>query len=419
VRKSVTIALFDQAVLSLFNLGINLALIKFAAPVEFGRFIYALTLILVMTSLQNALVQTPISVMLPGRRAAERRDGLKTVVSFDLLLRMGCAVTAGALCLLTQWTPAFLLAVVVAVFTTLARETARNIYIASERVRYCLALDATTVVVAAATIAAGWSLYAPAVVCLVGYSVGNLAALALVARGLIPERLRPLQVIPAYRKFWQKTKWSLVGAATTEVQYRNYVFAIESFRGTSALASVQAGRLLLGPLALIVQSWARVARPVMAKSLARNDYRSAFTTFLTGLLLIVAVGVAYCAALYLAWPWLKALIFAGKYPEVALMTAVWAIYALINVTNIGLSSVLLAANELRDLALVSVGTAILTCLLLLGLAFDVHPVYAVEVLIAGEAVAFVWLIVLVTRLFAGAGFLPGRLSMGTSDGARR
>ena len=41
MRKSVAIALVDQAVLSLFNLGLNLAMIRFAAPQEFGRFILA------------------------------------------------------------------------------------------------------------------------------------------------------------------------------------------------------------------------------------------------------------------------------------------------------------------------------------------------------------------------------------------
>lgn len=415
MRKSVTIALFDQGVLSLFNLGLNLALIKFAAPVEFGRFIYALTLILVMTSLQNALVATPITVMLPGRRAAERRVGLKTLTSFDLTLRVACAALAGALCLLTEWSPAFLAATVLAVFTTLARETARNIYVASDRVRSCFTLDAIAMGIAALVIAAGWGSFEPAVVCLAGLVTGNVAALAIAARGLIPDRLRPDAAITAYAKFWTKTKWSLVGAATTEVQYRNYVFAIEFFRSTSTLASVQAGRLLLGPLMLMVQSWARVARPAMAKALARKNHHGALRTFFAGTGLIFVIAMAYFGALYVAWPWAESWIFHGKYPGIALMTAAWAVYAFVNVFNEALSSLLVAANELRDLAMVSIGTALITCALLVGLSFDVTPVYAVYVLIAGEFVALGWQIVLAVRLFAGTGFMPGPVSIGARN----
>lgn len=419
MRRSVSISVLDQGVLSLFNLALNLALIKFAAPAEFGRFIYALTLVLIMTSLQNALVQTPIAVMLPGRKRAEREAGLRTVVSFDLGLRIACAGLAGALCLLTEWTPAFLAAAMLAVFTTLARETARNIYIASERVPYCFRLDLAAVTVSAAAIAAGWRLADPAIVALAGITLGNIAALAVAARGLIPERLRPDAILPAYRKFWAKTKWSLAGAATTEVQYRNYVFAVEFFRGPGVLGAVQAGRLLLGPLALIVQSWARVARPAMAKALAKGDRRGALDMMLAGLALVGAVGAAYCAALWFAWPWLKAWIFADKYPGIALMTVFWAVYALINVFNIGLSAALIAANRLRELAFVSIGTALLTCLLLLGLAFDAPAVFAVQVLIAGEAVALVWIAALVLKLFSGLEPFGPRPAERMADGIRR
>lgn len=419
MRKSVTIALFDQGVLSLFNLGINLALIKFAAPVEFGRFIYALTLILVMTSLQNALVATPITVMLPGRKAAERRSGLRTLTSVDLMLRLFCSALAGALCLLTEWTPAFLVATVLAVFTTLARETARNIYVASDRVKYCFALDALAMGLAAIVIAAGWSRFEPAVVCLGGLVAGNVAALIIIARGLVPDRLGPTYAVARYAKFWKKTKWSLIGGVTTEIQYRNYVFAVEFFRSTSTLASVQAGRLLLGPLVLMVQSWARVARPAMAKALARKNSHSALRTFFAGTGLIFAISGMYFAALYTVWPWAETFIFGGKYPGIALMTVAWAVYAFVNIFNEALSSLLVAANELRDLAMVSIGTALITSALLIGLSLDVTPLYAVYVLIGGEVIALVWQIVLAVRLFGGTGLMPGLVSLGARDGSGR
>jgi O-antigen/teichoic acid export membrane protein len=399
LRKSVGIALIDQAVLSLFNLGLNLVLIAFAAPSEFGRYIYASAVLLVCTSLQNALVTTPLAVLVPGRAPAEQRRVMRGLLSFDVPFRIICALVAPILCLATDHSPDFLLAVMVCVFSALGRETWRTVALAYENPAECLRIDGLSVLVSLAATAALWRVLPPAVACIAGVAVGNFAG-ALLARQSRPlERLPMRAAISTYRaEFWAATRWSLIGAGTTELQYRSYVFSLEFFRATAELAAVQAGRLLLGPLGLVVGAWGKVARPAMARKLAENDPRGMMQVTASGMVYVLSVAAAYCAGLYVLWPLAEQWIFKGRYGDIGLMTMAWGGYMFVVVAHMVLSVPLQAAMQLKELAQVTMATACLTCLLLLSLMLPIPPVFAVIAMTIGEVVALVWILVLVLRL---------------------
>lgn len=399
MRKAVGIALIDQAVLSLFNLGLNLVLIRLTAPAEFGRFIFAAAVVLVLTSLQNALVSTPLAIMIPGRASDEQREVVSTIVSFDVLFRLCAAIAAPIICLLTSHTWDFLAAAAAVTFTTLGRETARSVILAYERQMDCLRLDLTAILVSIAAITALWTVLSPAVASLTGIAIGNFAATLMYATASLRSHRTVAETISTYRvKCWGDTQWSLIGAGTTEIQYRSYVFGLEVFRDATALASVQAGRLLLGPLPLVVGAWGRVARPAMARHLASGDPGSMLRLTAQGLAYVMALGVVYCLVLYLCWPLAEAWVFRGKYQDVGFMTVAWGAYMLIVIGHMVLSVPLQAAMKLKELAQVTMITALLTCLLLAGLATSVPAIYAVLALTVAEVVALIWIAILVMRL---------------------
>jgi hypothetical protein len=399
LRRSVGIALVDQAVLSLFNLGLNLMLIALAAPSEFGRYIYASAVLLVCTSLQNALVTTPLAVLVPGRQPAEQARVVEGLLSFDVPFRIVCALAAPVLCVLTDHSPDFLLAVAVCVFSALGRETWRTMALAFEKPAECLRIDAISVLVSCAAAILLWRVLQPAVACIAGVAVGNFAG-AYMARRTQPVVRLPMQLAVAnYRAlFWGDTQWSLMGAGTTELQYRSYVFTLEFFRETAVLASVQAGRLLLGPLSLVVGAWGKVARPAMARKLAENDFSGMMRITAAGMVYVLSVAAAYCAALYLVWPLAETWIFKGRYADVGLMTMAWGGYMLVVIAHMVLSVPLQAAMQLKQLAQVTMATACLTGVLLLSLALPVPPVFAVVAMTVGEVVALIWILRLVLEL---------------------
>jgi O-antigen/teichoic acid export membrane protein len=399
LRKSVGIALVDQAVLSLFNLGLNLMLIALAAPSEFGRYIYASAVILVFTSLQNALVTTPLAVLIPGRPEQEQTDVLQGLLSFDVPFRIVCAVVAPLLCLLTDHSFDFLVIVALCTFSVLGRETWRSVALAFEDPAECLRIDVMAVVTSVGATAVLWFVLSPAVACLAGLAAGNVVGALLAGTKRASERLPMRQALLAYRaRFWKDTQWSLLGAGTTEVQYRSYVFMLEWFRTTATLATVQAGRLLLGPLTLVVGAWGKVARPAMARKLAVGDTRGMMRITATGMVYVLSVGAAYCLMLYLLWPLAERFIFKGRYPEVGSMTVAWAGYMMVVIAHMVLSVPLQAAMKLKQLALVTIVTAVVTVLALLCLALPVPAVFAVIAMTIGEVIALGWILVLVVRL---------------------
>jgi O-antigen/teichoic acid export membrane protein len=418
LRKSVGIALVDQAVLSLFNLGLNLMLIALAAPSEFGRYIYASAVVLVFTSLQNALVTTPLAVLIPGRPEREQADVLHGLLSFDVPFRVVCAMVAPVLCLLTDHSLDFLLMVAVSTFSVLGRETWRSVALSFEDPAECLRIDVLAVVTSVLATAVLWFALKPAVACLAGIAAGNFAGALLAGGGRAPRgRLPVRQALSNYRaRFWSDTRWSLLGAGTTEVQYRSYVFMLEWFRITATLAAVQAGRLLLGPLTLVVGAWGKVARPAMARKLAAGDTRGMMRITATGMVYVLSVGAVYCLMLYLLWPLAEQFIFKGRYPEVGAMTVAWAGYMMVVIAHMVLSVPLQAAMKLKELAWVTIVTAAVTVLALLCLAFPVPPVFAVIAMTVGEVIALAWILVLVVRLSveapAGAPLLDEDLPRG-------
>jgi hypothetical protein len=407
LRKSVGIALFDQAILSLFNLGLNLMLIALAAPSEFGRYIYASAVLLVCTSLQNALVTTPLAVLVPGRPAEQQARVMQGLLSFDVPFRIMCAVVAPLVCLLSDSSPDFLFVVALCVFSALGRETWRTVALTFENPAECLRIDGIAVLGSMAAVAGLWQVCQPAVACIGGVAIGNFAG-ALLARptrssveahNLPLHRMSMLAAIASYRReFWVDTQWSLMGAGTTELQYRSYVFTLEFFRETAVLAGVQAGRLLLGPLALVVGAWGKVARPAMARKLAANDPRGMMALTATGMIYVLSVATIYCAALVLLWPLAEQWIFKGRYADIGLMTMAWGGYMLVVIAHMVLSVPLQAAMQLKELAKVTMATACLTGVMLLSLALPVPAVFAVAAMTIGEVVALLWILILVLRL---------------------
>jgi O-antigen/teichoic acid export membrane protein len=247
--------------------------------------------------------------------------------------------------------------------------------------------------------AALWWVLQPAVACVAGVAVGNFAGAVLARQTRQLERLPMRAAMTTYRaQFWGDTQWSLLGAGTTELQYRSYVFSLEFFRETAVLAGVQAGRLLLGPLGLVVSAWGKVARPAMARKLAENDPRGMMVLTANGMVYVLSVATCYCAALYLLWPLAERWIFKGRYDDIGLMTMAWGGYMMVVTAHMVLSVPLQAAMQLKELAKVTMVTACLTGVMLLCLALPVPPVFAVVAMTLGEVIALLWILVLVLRL---------------------
>lgn len=395
MRRAMTLSLIDQAMLSAFNLGLSVVLIRFASPAEFGLFSYAMAVLLILSSVHNALVAMPISVSIPGRPEATKTEVLSVLLRVDHLLRAGLLVVSALLMLLVSRELAFLAAAVSACFFWLWRETHRGIAFADGDAARALRIDTVAVLASVVAVAALWPFLPPALAALGGFAVGNALSVLLQSSRY---RLRPIaDAIAGYGVFWRDARWSLFGAATTEAQFRGYVFAVQSFRGADALGHVQAGRTLMGPLTLIASAWARVARPSMNHALTEQRVSDAHRTLWRGTLGVLALALVYLAVLYLAWPLIDAHLYQGRYPDIEIITIAWGIATFFSVGHICLGTYLQAEKRFRPLAFVSVAAALCSGTALLVLVTNVPVYYAVFAVALGEFVALVFTLVLIVR----------------------
>lgn len=349
-------ALVEQGLWSLLNLGVNVALARFAAPEAFGGFVFWANAAFVLSSLQNALTVCHLQTLAPGdgrspqRLATERlmhlvnavflaTTGLGVLVAVLLMPREGGLHAPAAALFL----PAFLL-----------QQYVRALAFSRGRATAAAVQTGLVLLLAAPALAlltrqpAGMSANSILLVMAAAYGlVGVVTAMRATAgqfKGPGP-RLRD------YAPFARQSGWIFLGVTTTELLARFYAFVVAARYGPAALAMLAATQLLLRPIPLLASSWSMAARADLAAQ--RDAGRWDRFLRLIGLALaggcVIALG--WTLAVRLGWNAIAAHVFAGKYADVGWMVLIWGVSSALSFGQVVLNSGLQVLRAFRPLAL--------------------------------------------------------------------
>ena len=266
-------ALADQVLLSLLNFAIALAFILGTSKVEYGYYLLLVTPLLLVQSIQNALVISPLSTVLPAASEKDRpalRETASTIHFFIALVAGGVGligfqayeqVSGGNY-------PAVLhIGFAAAIVGTVAREAQRSFAYAEGRGVRALGGD----------IAYGISLLAGIGFLLAQHQLtaGGVLLVTGIA-GLAPLLVRVRQ-FPRFAmergaalRFWQCGRWALPSVVVTWATLNSSPYFAGIHLSIAAVADIGAARLFLMPVALAMTAWSNWYRPRISHLCASN-----------------------------------------------------------------------------------------------------------------------------------------------------
>lgn len=371
----------DQALLSALNLAIALAFIRTASKAEYAEYALATTLLLLLQSGQNALVNSPLATLAPAAQPDKRLSVDAAGWRLQRLLS-GAVLVAGSVLVGLAWVmthlswAALLAGSTVAALGLMNREYRRAQCFLRHDPWAALRADAAFTVLALAGLGAlltAKELSAAAALAVIGFA-GILAGLG----GARRPAAQPQQAMDeASREIWGCARWALPSVVNSWLYANGYLFLVERLMSKDAVADLSVSRLLLMPLSLLVVGWASAFRPRASQWLANGRIEQLHTAAMRSACGFVAAGLTYGAALFLTMPLLQSHVLGDKYVNAALLAAPWLLFVVIGmVRSVGMTSMLASPAAFRPLfayGVLALGVAVLGTLVagLLGTVWGV------------------------------------------------
>jgi O-antigen/teichoic acid export membrane protein len=348
-------AITDQALVSGGSFLVNVLLARWLDPAGYGAYALGTYSFLLISTLHDALILEPMSVLGPARYSDRLPDYFRTQLRlhwtvaafFAVLLLAGAAVASlaapssplsGGLLGAALATPCILLNWLARRFSyVLGRIRAANlgalVFIGAailglttiRELEWMTPIAGFAVMAVASTIAAIVQLLR------LPFDQGT-AANRIERRVLIQEQ-------------WEFGRWQ-VGAATLRlvgVQAQAYVVA--TYLGLAATGALRAMELAILPMSQTMTALGTLAMPTLAKEFGRRDPTSILQRSRLFTSLLVLLAVLYALALALFHSPLERLVYDGKYSESAWLIPIFGLIPIATALTIANSLILRAAQK--------------------------------------------------------------------------
>lgn len=331
-------ALADQAVISAVSFLTGVLLMRVTSKPDYGMYVLFLNATLLMQSVQNAVITSPIMTVAPRRPVTEldRMAGLAAGIQWmavAVLLALGALVFAAvnAIGLAPGVGLYYLLGGLAFAAGTLAREFSRTLCYVRKQPYVALRTDS---LIAFGVIGGLWA----------GTSAGAMnGELALVLIGSVTllgatlgrRRASAGDGLGAHSRWrlwdelWECGKWALPSVLVTWVYSSAYSFIVASANGTERVAELGAARMLLMPLGLVVTAWSNAFRPRIAEMFAAGHFSEIGARARLSMMFFLGMAAVYSLCVWLAFPQLNTRFLHGKFAGVETLFPLWGLYFLV------------------------------------------------------------------------------------------
>lgn len=273
---------FDQGLLSAFNFMIGIILIKTIPQNQYGYHSIAWAALFFLVSIQNAIVTTPLTVLLASKKDECKHDYVSGLCKGQFLILLPVVAVVIGIISILYCLGLDVIKVLIAICLCLSsigflfREFLRAYCFAKESVLDVLKIDLCYVIIYFVLIAITvlyFNLSVAINFIFIGVSAGLVFILLKKGFSLNADSNIMKQ---SYTENWKYGKWALLGVIVTHIQSYSYLYLVGALIGSIAVAEVSASKLLLMPLALLQGSWGKVAIPNGARLRESNRIKRFF-----------------------------------------------------------------------------------------------------------------------------------------------
>jgi O-antigen/teichoic acid export membrane protein len=372
-------AILDQVLLSGTNFAVGFLLIRFTSDQDYALYILVQSALLLVSSMHNAWLMGPLSVLAPKLPANER---WLTVGSIKLTqrrwLRRGlpCLLViplAGYLLNALSPTLAAVTAIgVIATWMTLRREFLRNVLLMYSRPHTLLGVD---------TVYAACLLAGVATVILIGKQVviGATGAIVVASWACAFAAHRSLGANPGWREettvsIWPDIRrlgfWAVLGSTIWWFLGQSYSYMLATRLDLTAVANVNVARLLVAPMFVLTIGVGSLLSPTAATWYAGSGIRALTRRLLLFLLVVGLLEIAYFSIVWIFRDWLLTTALHKHIEDRDRLLMLWGIVAIIALCRDVLQCGLFALGKFKSLAWqVGVSTAIALAVMWFGISW--------------------------------------------------
>jgi O-antigen/teichoic acid export membrane protein len=365
ISKSL-VASADQAMLSAMNFLTAIILIKMVSRVEYGYYSIAFTVILFLISIQNAIINAPLAVLLVQKKSTQKREYVSSLCYGQYIAILPAAGFCFVITLLLKFIgfdptlTAVVISICLAISGILLREFIRSYFFAEEKGVKVFKLDVLYLTIYFGFITITYLLLRISVD-KIFFIMGLSALLAGLFFGKnIGWQLRSKPIKDSYTENWKLGKWALGGVIVTHLQNYCYLYFLGAMVGSTAVAEVSAARLLIMPLVFVQAGWNKIVVPHGSKLREQKKINLFFKHLIAVCLIIVFVMGVYITFLMMISGVLQNYLLGEKYANSFNYLVLWGIIFVIEFIVNNASSGLVVLKKFHAITKMNFLTMIIT-----------------------------------------------------------